>query len=69
MYNKKKTNPWAIFVQKNNQFFFKSGVISLRMTTKPMALDQVLKKHIFYLKKERKPIYVTDEKNYPSIGW
>ena len=40
-----------------------------RMTTKLMALDQILQKtHFFNLKKDWKAIYVTDEKHYPMIG-
>ena len=38
-----------------------------RMTTKPMVLDQILQKTRFSLKKERKAIYASDEKNYPMI--
>ena len=38
------------------------------MTTKPMALDQILQKTLFLTKKERKEIHVTDENNYLMIG-
>ena len=39
-----------------------------RMTTKPIAMDQILQKTHFLLEKERKAINVTDEKNCPMIG-
>ena len=38
-----------------------------QMTTKPMALEPP-KDTFFYVKKERKAIYVTNEKNYPMIS-
>ena len=64
-----------VYMYINNHMVGTDEIVSIvhwitRMTTKPMALDQILQKTHFLLKKGTIAIYmyVTDEKNYPMIG-